>query len=132
MPRTDTYNRILEASAKLFALKGFEGTTTREIAKEAHSSLSSIQNIFENKEKLFLAVMEHTVNVFYDTYNELLNEIDEIEKHGYLDRDAAWDMVVQLVNSLRCTGCTTVLRNCFRSIRQGLNSSRSVHWPFRP
>lgn len=49
--------RILEAAKRLFAEKGFQGTTTREIAAEAEVSESSIFTYFGTKEELLVRIV---------------------------------------------------------------------------
>lgn len=44
---------ILFAAEKLFAEKGFEGTSTREISKAANVNISMISYYFGSKEKLY-------------------------------------------------------------------------------
>lgn len=101
----ETYNqptqeRILSAAAKLFAIKGYNGTTTREIVAEAGSSLSSIQFHFKSKENLYQAALERTLSIFYDLNASLLSEIDETERHGLLSGASAWDMIVELTGQV--------------------------------
>lgn len=55
----DTKERILFAATSLFAKKGFEGTSMRDIAGAAQVNLASINYHFENKTGLYLNVFEH-------------------------------------------------------------------------
>ena len=54
----DTKERILGAATTLFALKGFEGTSMRDIAQTAQVNLASINYHFEHKQNLYLSVFE--------------------------------------------------------------------------
>jgi len=47
---------ILEAAARVFARKGFEKATTREIAQEADVSEGTIYNYFASKQQLLMAL----------------------------------------------------------------------------
>ena len=49
--------RILEASAALFAEKGFHRTTTREIAEKAEVSEGTLYNYFKNKDDILMGIM---------------------------------------------------------------------------
>jgi len=49
---------ILEAAARVFARKGFEKATTREIAQEADISEGTIYNYFSSKKQLVVALAE--------------------------------------------------------------------------
>ncbi len=55
---TEKQENILVAALRLFALQGFEGTSTNQIAKEAQVSEGLIFKHFENKEGLLNALME--------------------------------------------------------------------------
>lgn len=50
--------QIIETATELFARRGFEGTTTREIAEKAHVNEAIIFRHFPSKEDLYWAVIE--------------------------------------------------------------------------
>ncbi len=54
----DTRLKIILSSAKLFADKGLDGTSTREIAEHTGSNISLISYYFGGKEGLYKAVIE--------------------------------------------------------------------------
>ncbi|PIF46743.1 TetR family transcriptional regulator [Chryseobacterium sp. 52] len=53
---------ILFAAEKLFAEKGFEGTSTREISKAANVNISMISYYFGSKEKLYEKLVEYRMS----------------------------------------------------------------------
>lgn len=55
--------RLIDAAIKIFALYGFPGASTRQIAKEANVNISAILYYFEGKEGLYHAAMEHLANL---------------------------------------------------------------------
>ncbi|MDP2659886.1 MAG: TetR/AcrR family transcriptional regulator [Dehalococcoidia bacterium] len=55
---SDTKNKILEAAAALFAEDGFANTSTREIARAADVSETSIFRLFGNKENVLRAIFQ--------------------------------------------------------------------------
>src|SRR3989442_710535 len=55
----DKKEQILEAAEELFAQKGFEGTSVRELGKKAGINIAMISYYFGSKEKLFEALVEH-------------------------------------------------------------------------
>lgn len=57
----DTRARLIDAALDVFGRLGFEGATTRQIAKEAGANLAAIVYHFGGKEALHLAVAEHIV-----------------------------------------------------------------------
>src|SRR6185503_13508992 len=60
-----TKGRILAAAEEVFATKGFEGASTREIAAKAGVNISSLHYHWESKETLYYAV-------FQNIYNQLI------------------------------------------------------------
>lgn len=99
--------RLLLAAVKLFALEGYEGTTTRQIAAEAGSSISMLNLYYGTKEKLYEAVMEHIMNVcirqniyiFKDIIDSRQMESDNIQR--------IWEMIEKLTDLLlRIIGST--------------------------
>jgi AcrR family transcriptional regulator len=56
---TPTKARILRAAELVFAAKGFDGASTREIASAAGVNISSLHYHWESKETLYVAVFEH-------------------------------------------------------------------------
>lgn len=57
----ETRARLIEAALDVFGRYGFEGATTRQIAKEADANLAAIVYHFGSKEALHLAVAEYIV-----------------------------------------------------------------------
>lgn len=56
MTKVETKVKIIEAAGELFAQKGYEGTSVREIASLADVNLASINYHFENKQNLYYEV----------------------------------------------------------------------------
>jgi len=54
-----TYDRLLEIATEHFGAKGFEGASTRKIAADSGTAMSSITYHFGGKEGLYLAVADH-------------------------------------------------------------------------
>ena len=76
---------ILYAAEKLFAELGFEGTSTREIAKAANVNISMISYYFGSKEKLYEKLVEYRMNEGQFFSKDILertdiNEWEKIEK----------------------------------------------------
>jgi AcrR family transcriptional regulator len=66
--RMDTRLRILDSARKLFSLRGFAGTSVREIARESQVNLSAINYHFQSKESLYWALM---VEMHRSTYEHM-------------------------------------------------------------
>lgn len=76
---------ILFAAEKLFAEKGFDGTSTREISRSANVNISMISYYFGSKEKLYEKLVEYRMNEGQFFSRDIvertdLNEWQKIEK----------------------------------------------------
>lgn len=67
-------DKIKEAAIKVFLEKGFDGTTTRDIAKEAGVNSALMNYYFRSKEKLFSSVFEEMLQLFFKGLLEILNK----------------------------------------------------------
>lgn len=81
--------KIREAAKKIFMEKGFDGTTTRDIAKEAGVNSALMNYYFRSKEKLFASVFSDVLKMFFMGLIEIINKpIDLREKVSeMLDHD---------------------------------------------
>lgn len=57
----ETRARIIEAAMRLFAAHGFDGASTRDIAREASVNAPALQYYFDNKEGVYLACIDYFV-----------------------------------------------------------------------
>jgi AcrR family transcriptional regulator len=57
----ETRQALVRAALRLFADKGFDGASTREIAAEANANIGSIAYHFGGKDQLYQACAEHIV-----------------------------------------------------------------------
>lgn len=67
-----TYHQILQVATKLFAEKGFDGVTTKEICDQAKANISSLHYHFETKNKLFLKIIESLGTSFHEVTTHFL------------------------------------------------------------
>jgi len=72
---SDRQTSLIAAAAALFAAKGFNGTTTKEIAKAAHVSEALVFKHFPTKRTLYAAILAEKVTV-----NELLEPLEAAAK----------------------------------------------------
>jgi AcrR family transcriptional regulator len=81
MEKPDKRSSILTAAEELFSELGYEGTSTRQIAKEAGANMSMINYYFGSKEGVFLEVMNKRLENF-KTELTIINEyqISPMEK----------------------------------------------------
>jgi len=73
---------VIDIAEKLFAEKGFEGTSVRDIAKEACGNVSMVSYYFGSKENLLIAVLERRTNDMKIHLNHLLDntELTNLQK----------------------------------------------------
>jgi AcrR family transcriptional regulator len=57
---------LLEVAIDLFAERGFVGTSIRDIAHAVGRSVSNVYHYFENKEALWLAILEYSIQELPD------------------------------------------------------------------
>ena len=81
----DKKTHIIEAAIELFAEKGFEGTSIRDLATKADVNVAMINYYFGSKEKLFECMVMQKAAYTKDMLEEIVNnkDLSEIEK---LDR----------------------------------------------
>ena len=65
--QSENKKKILECSIRLFALKGFNGASIREIAKDVGTTVPNIYYYYGNKERLYNHILETTNKEFSQT-----------------------------------------------------------------
>ncbi|GLU51343.1 TetR/AcrR family transcriptional regulator [Dyadobacter frigoris] len=68
--------KIIEVAEKLFAEKGFSGTSIRDISQEAEVNVSMISYYFGSKEKLIEALFALRSHEFISKLDNLLKDLD--------------------------------------------------------
>jgi len=74
LPNPTSEIKIKEAATKVFLLKGFDGATTREIARESGLNLALVNYYFRSKEKLFREIFEEMLRLFFQGMTEIFNK----------------------------------------------------------
>lgn len=70
----DTKKRIIEAAAYLFGVKGFDGTSTREIGRRAGVNIASLNYHFKSKHNLMEEVASYAIIEFKEKLQKLATE----------------------------------------------------------
>ena len=90
---SDKQRHILEASEKLFATKGYDGTSVRDIAQEAGVNIAMISYYFGSKEKLLESLFQMRTFQVRNLIETMLqdNDTDPLQKMyqlvtNYVDR----------------------------------------------
>jgi AcrR family transcriptional regulator len=81
----DKREHIINTALKLFATKGFEGTSIRDLAAAADVNVAMVNYYFGSKEKLFESMVEHNVAYTRGAFDEIagnttLSEIEKVDK----------------------------------------------------
>ena len=71
----ETRSRILKAAERLFARQGFDGTTTRDLAREAGVAEGTLFRHFENKKAILVEV---ATQGWIEILTDLLTELSEM------------------------------------------------------
>ena len=74
MEKTDKKTDILNAAETLFSEFGYEGTSTRQIAKESGANMAMINYYFGSKEGVFIEIMEERLCGFKSQLHEINEE----------------------------------------------------------
>ncbi len=69
--------KILEAAAKLFSVKGFSNVSIRDICEEVHTTAPMIYYYFGNKKGLFYAVIRKKISL-----GEFISRLKQTENKG--------------------------------------------------
>lgn len=76
----DAKTRLLEVALKLFAVKGLDGVSTREIAQKAQINISAITYYFGGKAELYSAVLEYIKTTLQADAAAIIKELDYSKK----------------------------------------------------
>lgn len=90
----ETQRRIIQSAAKVFANKGFKGTSIRAIAEEAGANHSTINYHFGTKKDLWVTVVTHLFHSF-----QSVGQSFEFDEEGDIEAQFH-DQVYQIVDYL--------------------------------
>lgn len=106
--------RIIEAGIKVMCQKGYAGTTTTLIAKEARVSQGILFHHFQTKQGLLLAMVRHGIEECTQAIREGIGEekdpLKQIEKVAFAYSEMAWKMgaLLEVVfREVKVAGVTT-------------------------
>ncbi len=76
MSKKNTKERLLDASAKLFAKRGFTSVSVNDICVLASANIAAVNYHFSNKQKLY----DETLKYAFSQENHPWNDVSDIEK----------------------------------------------------
>lgn len=103
MTEDDTRTRILQAALRLFASKGFDGTTTKDLAAAANVAEGTLFRHFTNKKAI---LVELATSGWVDILTDLLTELSEMGSYKAIAQ-------VMRRRMLRVRENSNLLRVCF-------------------
>src|SRR6266487_1236817 len=116
---SDKQMRIMEAAEELFAEKGFDGTSVRDIAEEAGVNLAMISYYFGSKEKLMESLFKYRgESIKLQLENMIENkELSSLQKvyamiDNYIDRimkQQCFHKILSRIQMVELKGITTQL-----------------------
>ncbi len=98
---------ILEAAARVFAEKGYDATTTKDIAEAVDMGESTLYNYFANKREVLVAIIDRKKAEM----DEFLSQIDQVEDRSGLIQLIDQAMVIWLT---RLNFTRTVMSEAWR------------------
>ncbi|MFC4767625.1 TetR/AcrR family transcriptional regulator [Effusibacillus consociatus] len=75
-----SFEKLMEASLKIFAEKGYDKASIDDIAKEAGYTKGTFYLHFSSKEELFLKLMDNRLESFKRQYFEVFSYVEDIEE----------------------------------------------------
>lgn len=84
----DTKARLLTAAGELFAERGFDGATARQICDRAGVNLAAINYHFKSKEQLYVEAVRAAAPVFHEELAQLETELTETPEEMKRERAA--------------------------------------------
>ena len=123
----DTREQIIETALNLFAEKGFEGASIRDIAEKASVNVAMVNYYFGSKEKLFETIVEnhllHTRGILDEILSrKTLTPIEKIEAvidsfieklftHRIFHRLIHQELILNQREGLQCSIVNNILPN---------------------
>ena len=68
-----THTQIMDTAERLFAMKGFDGTSMNDIVKDSGVSKGAIYGHFESKERLFLSLWERQTTMGIEQLRQMFS-----------------------------------------------------------
>lgn len=100
-------DKIREAAKRVFLKKGFDGTTSRDIAKEADMNIALTNYYFRSKEKLFLEIFKGVLEEYFQNMLTILNKdidiktkISEIIDNDFEMMKKEPDLIIFIMNEI--------------------------------
>jgi len=105
-----TKNKILDAAENLFADKGFNGTSLREITSQAEVNLAAVNYHFGSKKELIKAVMSRYMNELSPRLESALIQVCDGDKPTLVEVFSAFIDPLLSLNDFKNNGTSNFLQ----------------------
>ncbi|MVB12300.1 Bacterial regulatory proteins, tetR family [Caprobacter fermentans] len=95
-----TRQNLINAGVKLFAIHGYEATSTRMIAKEANVNIATIAFHFQNKEGFYRAVLKYVAHELDRPLLPLVDHVRRLRSANSITPAVAWVLIEEYVDSM--------------------------------
>jgi AcrR family transcriptional regulator len=98
------FAEILDYGTEIFAEKGYEGASMRDLSRLSGISLAGLYYYFESKEKLLYFIQQHTFNTIIERLRERLATSDDPETririfvHNHVDYSVAKQKAMKVLS----------------------------------
>ena len=96
----DTKDRLLEAALHLFAERGFDGVSTRQLATEAGANIAAIAYHFGGKKELYHALLARIVEETAPRFDPIVDSLQSGLAAAGTNRDAIGRVATAFVRQL--------------------------------
>jgi AcrR family transcriptional regulator len=87
----ETRERILDAAESVFAQRGFDAATTREIAALSETNVATTYSYFANKEALYAAVLQRAIEPLIDPMERSGDDAAQRQRDGHTNCQSTHD-----------------------------------------
>ena len=96
----ETRARIIDVAVNLFAARGFDSVSTREIAAASSVPQASLRYYFENKQGLYIACLDHVRALIFARLEPALADAEALLAVGHADCDRMIDAFCALQEAM--------------------------------
>lgn len=101
----DTSALLIESGIAQFGARGYDGVTTRELARDARTNISSIKYHFGGKEELYRAVLEQIIREITELQGPVLLAL----RKGIAEAKGNQDVLTRVARQFAQDWCRTAL-----------------------
>ena len=97
-PALKTKQKLIDVGVELFAIHGYEATSTRMIANKADVNIATIAFHFQNKEGFYKAVLNYVAQQLNQPLLPLVDHVSRLRKANSITPAVAWVLIEEYVD----------------------------------